>query len=57
MFKKYFYMIMLVFMLLNGCGESMEDASNRTVGEDIMYENMIAENFIVENIIEESFSG
>jgi hypothetical protein len=47
---------MLVFMLFNGCGESMEDASNRTVGEHIMYENVIGENLIVENIMEESYS-
>ena len=56
MFKKYFYIMMLGFMLLTGCGESQEDASNRTTGEHIIYETVLEENIIVENIIEESYA-
>jgi len=56
MFKKYFYVALLGIMLLTGCGESQEDASNRVTGEHIMYENAITENIIVENIIEESYA-
>jgi len=50
MFKKYFYVALLGIMLLTGCGESQEDASNRTEGQNIVTENILEENIISETV-------